>query len=328
MRVPMLSGSGGSDLPVRISDPSDLSGLTLLVGASGQVGAQILRALGDEHTAVTARSGGSRASSGLELDLAELGGVAEAEQRLAEVRPDRVFCIGGMTNVEACEDVPEAAFRTNARGPGFLAGYAWNRRVPFVYVSTEYVFDGSDDRPGPYIEEDQTHPLSVYGQSKLAGEERVLAEHPEALILRTTVVYGPDAQAKNYLYSVVRNLRAGRRMRVPADQISTPTYNRDFVRATCALVAAGATGIYHVCGPQMFGRLEFAREIARLLGLNADLLEGVATAELGQRAPRPLRAGLRTEKLRRDRPEIAMRTVGESLRDCAADLEAFVREAS
>ena len=156
----------------------------------------------------------------------------------------------------------------------------------------------------------------------------MLAEHPEALILRTTVVYGPDRNAKNYLYSVVRNLRQGRRMRVPEDQISTPTYNRDFVGATCALVAADACGIYHVCGPELLGRMVFAREIARLLGLNADLLEAVRTAELGQRAPRPLRAGLLTEKLRRRLPGLKMRTLAESLRDCAAELDAFVREVS
>ncbi len=303
-----------------------LPGRTLLVGASGQVGAQFLRVLGAEGTTVTSRGAGAGGSSGLELDLGEVGSVAEAEQRLAEVRPERVFCIGGMTNVELCEDAPDAAFRTNARGPGFLAGYAWRRRVPFVYVSTEYVFDGSEERPGPYGEEDRTHALSVYGRSKLEGEERVLEAHPEALILRTTVVYGPDAKGKNYLYSVVRNLRQGRRMRVPEDQVSTPTYNRDFVGATCALVAAGACGIYHVCGPELVGRMEFAREIARLLGLNGDLLEGVRTAELGQRAPRPLRAGLLTEKLRRLRPEIRMRTLGESLMDCAAELQVFAGE--
>ena len=114
-------------------------------------------------------------------------------------------------------------------------------------------------------------------------------------------------------------------MRVPEDQVSTPTYNLDLIAAAIGLVECGASGVFHVCGPELLGRLEFAEAIATRLGLDASLLEGVTTAELGQRAPRPLAAGLATGKLRSLYPQLAMRTLAEALEDCAAELEEFLQ---
>ena len=303
-----------------------MSGQALVVGGSGQVGAELLRQLvelhGPGYGLPTSRHGGD--GYGLPLDLATLD--RNAAEALLEGHPfDAVFCVAGMTDVEGCEIDPELAERTNARGPAALAAAARRRDLPFVYYSTEYVFDGDPRRPGPYREADPTHALSVYGQSKLDGEAAVLRVHPGALVLRTTVVYGPDARGKNYVYSLMRNLGAGRRMRVPADQISTPTYTRDLVRTTLRLVAAGATGVWHVCGPELLSRMAFAEQVAGFLGLDGTLLEPVPTADLGQRAPRPLAAGLATGKLRNRLPEMPMRTVPESLADCEGELRSFLR---
>ncbi len=261
----------------------------------------------------------------LALDLAMLD--AERTDRVLEgYELDQILCVAGMTDVEGCEGKPELAEQTNARGPAVLAGYARKRDLPFVYYSTEYVFDGDPGRPGPYREDDATNALSAYGQSKLDGERAVLRAHPGALVLRTTVVYGPDARGKNYVYSLMRNLGAGRRMQVPADQISTPTYSRDLVRTTLGLVGAGASGVWHLCGPERLSRMAFAREAADFLGLSADLLDPVPTAELRQRAARPLAAGLAIGKLQERFPGLPMRTVRESLEDCEGVLRAFLRE--
>ena len=115
-------------------------------------------------------------------------------------------------------------------------------------------------------------------------------------------------------------------MRGPADQISPPTYNRDLVRTTLGLVDAGASGVWHVCGPELLSRMEFARQVAEFLGLDASLLDPVPTAELGQRAARPLAAGLAIDKLRTQFPGLPMRTVRESLADAEGVLRAFLRE--
>lgn len=288
----------------------------LIVGASGQVGRQFLHALG-ERALPTSR----QAQPGwLQMDLAGLSDAGDAAAVLDAHDIDVIYCVGGMTHVDGCESEPDLAWRTNGVGPGVLAAYAQRRGLPFVFFSTEYVFDGDPARPGPYTESSATNPLSVYGKSKLHGEHAVLDAHGRALVLRTTVVYGPDANRKNYVYALIRNLSTGTAMRVPEDQISTPTYNRDLIAAALGLVEAGASGVFHVSGPELLGRLEFARQVAQHLGLDGSLLQGVTTAALRQAASRPLAAGLDTSKLRSIYPKLRMRTLAESIRDCRAEL--------
>ena len=298
---------------------------TLIAGATGQVGTQMLRYVRERRGEGVALPTTRHERAGwLRLDFGELETVKQAAALFDAYELDSVYCVAGMTAVDACEDEPDLAMRTNARGPGVLAAYAQRRNVPFVYFSTEYVFDGDPKHPGPYAEDAPLRPLSVYGRSKLAGEEAVLAACACALVLRTTVVYGPDARQKNYLYSLMRNLATGTPMRVPEDQVSTPTYNVDLIAAAMGLVACGASGVFHVCGPEVLGRLEFAREIADKLGLDGSLLEGVSTAQLGQKAARPLAAGLATGKLRGLYPQLRMRGVREAIEECAAELRGFL----
>jgi dTDP-4-dehydrorhamnose reductase len=294
---------------------------TLIVGASGQVGTQMLGLLGSKALATSRvpRHGW------LTANLAELSNPAQAAQLLDPHPLDAIYCVGGMTHVDGCEDQPELAWQTNARGPGILAHYAQQRSLPFIYFSTEYVFDGALNTPGPYAEDAPTHPLSVYGKTKLEGEQRVLDAHATALVIRTTVVYGADPREKNYVYALMRNLHAATPMRVPQDQISTPTYNRDLIATTMALVAAGESGIWHVAGPELLGRLAFAQQVATLLGLDVSLLHGVSTQELQQPAPRPLYAGLGTRKLRTLHPELKLKTLAESIEDCRPSLEQFLQ---
>ena len=297
--------------------------MSLIVGASGMVGSQMLADLGAASTLATSRQ---QRAGWLTLDLADLETPSQAAAILDEHILSAVYCVGGMTYVDGCEAQPELAWRVNARGPGVLAKYARSRKLPFVYYSTEYVFGGSQQTPGPYLETSPTCPLSVYGKTKLEGEQRVSAAHPDALIVRTTVVYGPDPGKKNYLYTLLRNLAAGTVVKVAEDQVSTPTYNRDLVRATLGLVESGARGVFHVCGPERMGRLEFAHKIAAKFRLNASLLVGVPTKDLCQTAPRPLLAGLGIQKLRALYPALTMHTVTDSLDDCAWEIDSSVVE--
>ncbi len=291
---------------------------SLLVGAAGQVGAQMLRHLGCDAALPTSRT--PRDASWLRLDLASLSALPQAAALLGRHPLNAIYCIAGMTDVEACEDQAELAHVTNARGPAVLASYARSLNVPFAYFSTEYIFDG---RSGPYGEEDQPNPINVYGRSKLAGERAVLEANPQALILRTTVVYGPDDRHKNYLYSLMSSTVAGRTMRVPEDQVSTPTYNRDLVSAAVQLVSQGAHGVLHVCGPERLPRSTFASRAAEMLGLDTIRLESVTTEQLHQRAARPLGAGLVIGRLNRLYPDIRMRGLEESLADCRTQLRSF-----
>jgi len=279
---------------------------SLIVGATGQVGAALLSVLKDRAIASSRVANDDGVPC---LDLAALASKSKlAHEALAPLNLDAVYCVGGATDVERCESDVAWAMQTNCHGPAALA--AASTALPFVYFSTEYVFDGSD---GPYVETDATNALSVYGRSKLEGEQRILDAHPNPLIVRTTVVYGPDRQGKNFLYTLRRLLSSGQTMRVAADQISTPTYNADLAQSTRELVELKASGIYNICGPEVLSRYDFAKLAASILGLDGSLLKPVVTTELNQRAPRPLSAGLLTDKLRATLRRTAMRSNAEAI---------------
>jgi len=283
----------------------------LLIGASGQVGAQILTQLGSDRCIAACRNPSE--PDWAAVDLAQLASSpALADQLLNAFAPIAVYCVGGMTDVERCESEPDLAMAVNCDGPRALAAASSASSIPFVYFSTEYVFDG---RNGPYNETSQVNPISVYGRSKWLGECAILQVHPDALIIRTTVVYGMDPGGKNFLYTLRRVLQEGRTLRVPCDQISTPTYNRDLAAATIRLVESGYTGIIHIAGPEVMSRLHFAVQAASALGFDTNKIAGVPTSLLGQRAERPLSAGLLTDKLREVLPDFHMQTLEFSLQE-------------
>lgn len=259
----------------------------LILGATGQLGAALCRQLGPAAIPAARRP---PSSDWLTLDLTTLTaaplGLVEKHSLTA------IICSAGATDVERCQSDHAWADAANHLGPLALARAAARAHIPFVFYSTDYVFDGTPAHPGPYTEDAPTHPLSVYGATKLLGEIEILKENPAALVLRTTTVYGPDPQGKNFLYTLRRLLSSGQTMRVPTDQLATPTYNEDLAAATLALLRARATGLFHAAGPTMLSRIDFARLACRLLSLDDSLLIPLTTPELNQRAARPLIAGL------------------------------------
>ena len=289
----------------------------LVIGASGQVGAALsarLTARGHEVIGTHHRVPlpGTRP-----LDVAD---GAATGRLIAALAPDWVFCPAGLTHVDYCEDHPEDAFRANRDAPAAAARAAAGPGAGFVYYSTEYVFDGAT---GPYGEDDRPNPLSVYGRSKLEGEQAVGAANPRVLVLRTTVVYGPEPQGKNFVYQLLRRLRAGQRTTVPADQRSSPTYNQDLAAATVELAERGLTGVWHLAGPALLDRHAFALVACEVFGHDPALVIPVTTAALGQRAPRPLNAGLRIDRAR-SRLASPLRGPREGLEAMRAAVEAGV----
>jgi dTDP-4-dehydrorhamnose reductase len=277
----------------------------LVVGASGQVGnalCEVLMSGGHVVVGTYARTAPDMPAVGGPPNLRRPSGLRHLDitddtavnRLVAEVEPQWVFCPAGQTHVDYCEDHPEEARRINRDAPAALARVAAGSGSGVVFYSSDYVFDG---RAGPYGEDDRPNPLSVYGRSKWEGERAVLDASPRALVIRTTGVYGPEPQQKNFVYQLLRRLGALQSMPVPADQISTPTYNRDLAAASVALAERGVSGVYHVAGPLLLDRHAFAVLAAGLFGLDAALLVATSTASLGQRAVRPLRGGLRVDRV-------------------------------
>jgi dTDP-4-dehydrorhamnose reductase len=264
----------------------------VVIGGSGQIGGWLLRWLADRgHSAA-----GTYATvpfPGLApLDAADLVGAAAW---LNSQRPDVVFYPAGFTWVDGCERDPARARAANVDQPLNLARVAADLGARFVYFSTDYVFDG---RGGPYAEDDPPRPLSVYGQAKYEAEQ-VLAETlgPQLMTVRTTWVYGPERQGKNFAYQLAKTLGEGRSLVCPSDQVSNPSYGPDVARTVLALAEAGRSGLIHVAGSDWVDRVKFARALALGLGRDPALIVARTTAELGQPAARPLKGGLRTSRL-------------------------------
>lgn len=263
----------------------------LVIGASGQVGRAVTHALAIRGWNVTGTANTRHGEGRFHLDLGDETSVRKA---VLETCPRLCVLAAGMTHVDGCETDPARAFAINAAAPAVCAEACRAVGAQVVFLSTEYVFDGT---AGPYGEDDAPRPISVYGASKLEGERRVLAAHPTNLSVRTTVVYSWHMGDKNFVMQVAERLTAGDRMRVPSDQRSSPTYAPDLGEAIACL-AGKAHGVLNVVGPDVLGRFAFAQRVARALGLNETLLECAVTADLHQLAPRPLHAGLKVARLR------------------------------
>lgn len=285
----------------------------LVIGADGQVGTALMGQCVRRRIEVygTAMTG----SEFLRLDLNAPSTIAPA---LDKSRPDLVLLCSAMTAVDACEKSPEAARKINAEGPALVAEECRRAGARLVYFSTEYVFDGKD---GPYGEEDPVNPLSVYGSTKLGGE-RACLRVPGALSIRTTVVYSHNFSSKNFIMQLIGNHRAGARMRVPSDQYSNPTHAPDLAAAVLELAEKGATGIYNVVGPDWLSRYEFALKACEAFGFDPSFIDPKTTAELGQPAARPLKAGLKTDKLAAELGH-ALPPAEESLKKIALKLKQY-----
>jgi dTDP-4-dehydrorhamnose reductase len=214
---------------------------------------------------------------------------------ISSLRPHVIYICAAYTWVDGCEINKEKAFNINSYAPARIAEEAQKVGAKVVYFSSDYIFDGIS---GPYHESCLPNPVNVYGISKYEGEKRVLEACPEALILRTTVVYGPEEQGKNFIYQMVDSLQKGEEFICAKDQIGTPTYNRDLVSMTLALVKANAKGVYNCVGEVVFFSFSFLFYCATLLGYDANLIKGVTTSQSVERgkAKRGLKLGLVMEK--------------------------------
>jgi CDP-6-deoxy-D-xylo-4-hexulose-3-dehydrase len=263
----------------------------LVIGASGLVGSVLLRLL-EEQGAQALGTYCSRPQRGLvRLDLRDSDGIGRL---LAEHRPDVVFLAGGFASVDRAEERPEEARAINESGTLAVARAAQAGGSRLVFYSTDYVFDGCS---GPYAEDDDPGPVNVYGETKLAAERIIAETLDDHLVIRTTAVYGWNANSPNFAMHVWQRLGDGEELRAPSDQITTPTL-ADYLSAVSLLLVQGdVRGRVNVVGADRLSRADFGRAVARALTLDPALVVPTATADLDQRAARPLEGGLRTDRL-------------------------------
>jgi dTDP-4-dehydrorhamnose reductase len=270
----------------------------LVTGAAGLVGSRAARAARarghDAHLAYHEAPLAGLEGPWHRLDRASAG---DAGRVLGELKPAWVLDCAAYTDVDGCERDPSRAMAVNAQGTRRLAEAAAHVGARVVHVSTDFVFRG--DLARPHTEEDEPAPQSAYARSKLAGEEAVLA-HPGCAVVRASVVYGWHPRKRSFPAWVVGELRAGRRIRVARDQRSSPTHAGSLAEFLVMVAERGARGLYHAAGADCVTRLAFAQEAARVFGLDAALLEPVASRDLSLLAPRPSNGCLDSAKAARE----------------------------
>jgi dTDP-4-dehydrorhamnose reductase len=254
----------------------------LVVGARGQLGTDLVVAA--EVAGVPVLGVGSR-----DLDVTDtaavqqvLGyfaaGAAAAQQRAV------VINTAAYTAVDNAESDRDAAFAVNADGPGHLAIAAERLGLGLIHLSTDYVFPGDGTRP--YRPADPTGPRSVYGASKLAGEQRVLDAHPDAHVVRTAWVWG--ANGGNFVKTIARLAATRPTLKVVDDQRGTPTFTVDLAAGLLELAAAAVPGgVLHLTNAGETTWFDFARSILAELGDDPDRVQPTNTAEFPRPAPRP-----------------------------------------
>ncbi|MDI9240833.1 dTDP-4-dehydrorhamnose reductase [Lysobacter sp. LF1] len=272
----------------------------LVVGANGQVGNALLRALAPLGEVIaTTRSGQLDDGSACErLDLADVEAIAPLVQRL---RPDAVVNAAAYTAVDRAEDDRAAAFIANADAPARLAQACAAQDIALVHYSTDYVFDGRGTRP--YREEDPTAPLGVYGESKLAGEAGIARSGARHLILRTAWVYG--LHGHNFLRTMLRVGAEREELRVVADQRGCPTPAWLIAETTARILRQGiaASGVRHLVAAgettwHGFAEAIFDEAVAQGLLARRPKVVAIATSEYPTRATRPAYSVLDTARLR------------------------------
>ena len=259
-----------------------------------------------------------------DCDLSRTGTIRSA---IASVMPDVIINTAAYTAVDQAEDEPDLAWAINVIGPEEAARAAAGLDIPFLHVSTDYVFDGT--REGAYVETDSTAPLGVYGKSKRAGEEAVLAAAPRSAIFRTAWLYAPEGA--NFVKTMLRLAGDHDELRVVSDQTGSPTYAGDLasflIRAAQQCVKASddvpCFGIFHAAGGGSTSWASFAeaiveRGVKQGLIATAPMIKHITTAEFPTRAARPANSVLDSAKLRE--------VFGTGLRDWQGGLDTMIAE--
>ena len=253
----------------------------LITGSSGMLGHDLIEVLKDKHDLIL--------STSKTLDITDKDKTIEF---IRENKPDIVINSAAYTDVDGCETNRELAYSVNGEGVRNLAIGCAEVDCPLVQISTDYVFNGKNDRP--WVEDDEIGPISVYGKSKLEGEEAILKILDKYFIVRTAWLYGING--KNFPKTMLELSENHSEITVVYDEVGSPTYTLDLARKISELIETDYYGIYHITNSGSCSWCEFSRYIFELAGRDVKVIP-VTAAEFARPAPRPSYSVLENKKL-------------------------------
>jgi dTDP-4-dehydrorhamnose reductase len=266
----------------------------LITGASGMLGHSLIRLASQRHEVWGSYNSFPVSFPRSQTFAMELTDMVEVKERVISIKPEAIIHTAALTNVDACEENPSRAELLNAQATNHLALLAAELEIHFVYISTDYVFDG---KRGDYIETDIPSPINVYGQTKLLGEKAVQLCCPEALVIRTSI-FGFNIQPKTGIVeNIIKLLETEKPIRRFSDQFSTPIYTGDLSPIILRLLDLKCTGLFHVGGGEKVSRHSFTLKAAEVFSLPQEMICAETFRHLKGLAERPRDTSLCGEKI-------------------------------
>jgi dTDP-4-dehydrorhamnose reductase len=257
----------------------------LITGASGFLGGYLVRAAQGRGELIGTYWEHPVALPGVELHRMDLTNLVEVAQFVRKVRPQTIIHAAALANLDTCETQKDLAWRTNVDAARMMAAVARELGSRLIHISTDMVFDG---KKGNYSEEDIPEPISYYGYSKRMAEEDVLHAYPEALVVRVALLYGfPVAGGNSFSAEIYRHLQTGKKVQVFMDQFRSPIWAGNAAPAIMELAELPHRGVLHLAGGERLSRSELAREVARQMGADPQLLEEISMHQIKWLVPRP-----------------------------------------
>lgn len=254
----------------------------LVTGSTGQLGSDVVKELL------------KRGYSTLSPNRSEFNLCSEDSIRnyILNSNCEAIVHCAAYTQVDKAEDEKDLCIKINATATKHIAKCAKILDIPMIYISTDYVFDGTKD--GKYTENDETNPINIYGESKLAGEKYVQEILDKYYIVRTSWVF--NINGKNFIETMLRLSKANNQLSIVNDQIGSPTYTKDLSRLLVDMIETNKYGLYHATNEGYCSWYEFADTIFKLANINIDI-KAINSNEYASRAKRPLNSKLSKDKL-------------------------------
>lgn len=252
----------------------------LITGSNGMLGHDLIDVLNDKHELILTTS--------KTLDITDKEHTVEF---IKENKPDIVINSAAYTDVDGCEENRKLAFSVNGEGVRNLAIGCREADCPLVHISTDYVFNGKNDTP--WVEDDEIDPISVYGKSKLEGEQAIQEILDKFFIVRTAWLYGVNGG--NFPKTMLELAKTHDELTVVYDEVGTPTYTPDLAEAIGKLIETDYYGIYHITNSGSCSWCEFAKYIFEIAGVDVKVTP-VTASEFARPAPRPSYSVLNNKK--------------------------------